>query len=181
MKFTTLLASTAIVSAEPIIVELFLGKPTEGVMSEQLYALNEDQTHTEDDYLDQLSAIDACDPSESKCQVYSLVQMDDGQLAIVNLGWWEDLQKNVKNTVSKIGDGIKNAVKVVKSAGSAVTKFVKSAEPTVEGIANVIQPGAGAAVRAAAEAEEKANDFAQSHLHDLVMMPEENSADYLWI
>ena len=167
MKFTTLIASTAVVSAEPLIVELFLGKPTEGVMSEQLYALNEDQTHTEDDYLDQLSAIDACDPAESKCQVYSLVQMDDGQLAIVNLGWWEDLQKNVKNTISKVGDGIKNAVKVVKSAGSAVTKFIHNAEPMAEGIANAIQPGAGAAVKAAAAAEENANKFVQSHLHEL--------------
>ena len=119
----------SLVAADPMIVELFLGQPARDIVQEQLYGLNAlngvDDYRQEEDFLDQLSAIDPCDPARGHCQVYSLVQLDHNQLAIVNLGRWEDLQKNVQNAVNKVQAGVKHAssVKMQNLAGVTMPKL----------------------------------------------------------
>ena len=158
MRFSFLALMLAIVAAEPVIIELFLGKPTEGLSSETMYGLGElNSEQNEDDYLDQLSAIDACDPSLTKCQVYSLVQMSDGQLAIVNLGWWDDLKKNVQNVANKAKQGLNK----VKQLGSQATKFIHDNQNKIEETANMINPKLGGLVHKGIEYEGKANDAIQ--------------------
>ena len=112
----SILASlVAMVSAEPMIVELFLGQPADDIVTEQLYGLNTLNTsdpHAQaEDYLSQLEAIDSCDPAATHCNVYSLVQLDHEQLAIVNLGRWEDLKSNVQAAVNKVQKGTSHASK----------------------------------------------------------------------
>ena len=79
----------------------------------------------EDDFLEQLSAIDPCDPSSGHCSVYSLVQLDHNQLAIVNLGRWEDLQKNVQSAVNKVQAGVKHASNSVRNQAQTIVNKAK--------------------------------------------------------
>ena len=122
MRFLLALAIIMMtVSAELNVLQLFLGKPAEGTEASALLELDEDNQ----DYEQMLSSIDTCDPEvEAACHVYGLVQLEDGNTAIVNLGFWDDLKKGFSNVVSKAKEGISKAKDLVtKAAGFIKSKF----------------------------------------------------------
>ena len=111
MRFLIALAIIMMsVQAELNVLQLFLGQPADES------ALLELDAEDEQDYLTMLNSIDTCDPAaEDSCNVYGLVQLDDGSTAIVNLGFWDDLKKGFSNVVNKAKDGLKNIGDKAKS------------------------------------------------------------------
>ena len=53
------------------------------------------------------------------------MQLDHNQLAIVNLGRWEDLQKNVQSAVNKVQAGVKHASNGVRTHANEIVNKAK--------------------------------------------------------
>ena len=53
------------------------------------------------------------------------MQLDHNQLAIVNLGRWEDLQKNVQSAVNKVQAGVKHASSNIRNHAQEVVNKAK--------------------------------------------------------
>ena len=127
MRFLLVLAIIMMsVQAELNVLQLFLGKPAEGNDS----ALLELSAEKEGNYEQMLNAIDSCDPElEAFCSVYGLVQLEDGNTAIVNLGFWDDLKKGFSTAVSKAKEGINKAKNFIskKIKGDAAPAQAESA------------------------------------------------------
>ena len=121
MRFLFVLAVIMMsVQAELNVLQLFLGKPAEGNDS----ALLELNAEKENDYEQMLNAIDTCDPElEAVCSVYGLVQLEDGNTAIVNLGFWDDLKKGFSGAVSKAKEGLSKAKDALSSVGSKAKNY----------------------------------------------------------
>ena len=66
-----------------------------------------------------------CDPEQDACNLYGLVQLDDGDTALVNLGWFDDFQADQKKFEEQAKKGLDKASQDIKQAGDKVSHDVK--------------------------------------------------------
>ena len=95
-------ALAAVQASDIQVLQLFVGKPNVDAEPEksleQLAELDEEEA-----YAQQLNSISSCAPAyEDACHVYGLVELQDGQTAIVNLGAWNELKSGLQTVGSKV-------------------------------------------------------------------------------
>ena len=82
-------AYVALAEAAPTVLETFVAKPSQQVDATLGLSELDQEGLTDADYETQLQSLDACDhETEADCQLYSLVMLNDGSTALVNLGFW---------------------------------------------------------------------------------------------
>ena len=150
MKFGFAAAAVAAVSADAEIIQLFLGKPADESM-----ALELDEIDQTDEALE-LAGVDACDPEIDPCQVYGLVALDASgdDMAVVNLGLWDDLKKKASEAASTVQRGASAVVKGVEKRAEEFGQTVSRAADHIDlgkradEFKSTVSRGAGAVVKA---------------------------------
>ena len=136
MRFTSALSLFVVsTSAAPTVLETFVAKPTES-QAVGLETLEAEDGLTSADYETQLESLDSCDSeTEANCQVYSLVMLDDGETALVNLGFWNELKDGFSSMVHVAANDVKKAAELVKSSVPVVKKTSKKVSTWLHKIA----------------------------------------------
>lgn len=75
-------------------------------------------------YTQALQNLDICDPENQNCSLYGLVQLEDGDTALVELGWFDDFTNKAKSDFENASNAIKEAgTKAVHKIGEGSKKL----------------------------------------------------------